>query len=144
MGRLMKLNKNEGVFEKGKKRDLRLVKSIGRTVRRTKKLDAAHFIKDFEEIVSKEMQKAARCIDRINDDVARYSRDLRFQLYTLKELWRLVPPSKNREERAIKIMNKVAFCKQTIQEYEQCAVLIKRRALLLQEELGILLLAHSH
>jgi hypothetical protein len=140
---LMKVKKNEVTFEKGNHRELRLVKSRTNRVA-VKRPDAAHFLKDFEEIVYKEMQKSAHCIDRINEDVDRHSRDLRFQLHTLKELWRLVPPSKDREDRAVNLMNKIAFNRQTIKEYETCIALIKRRALLLQAELGLLFLSHSH
>lgn len=141
---LLKLRKNEGTFKKAVCPELRLVKSNSNKANRIQKPDAAHFLKDFEDVVSLEMQKSVHCIEQINEDIANHSRDLRFNLHTLKELWRLVPPSKDREDRAVKLMNKIAFSRQTIQECEQCILLIKRRALLLQSELDVLLLSHSH
>lgn len=142
---LMKLEKNEGIFAKSNNRDLRLVKSKAMSDKVVAaKPDASTFLKDFEEIIHVEMQKSSYCIDRINDDIIGHNKDLRFQLNTLKELWRLVPPSKDREERAVNIMNKIAVNRQTIKEYEICILLIQRRALLLQAELCTLSLSQPH
>ena len=140
MEQIMKLKKNESTFAKRDTHGLRLVSNNAVVT----KQETSSFLKDLEKIVQEEMQKSSYCIGRMNDDIIGYSKELRFQLRALKELWRLVPPSKNREARAVKIMDKIAASREAIKEAEECILLITRRALLLQEELGVLSLSHSH
>ncbi|MCE3238850.1 MAG: hypothetical protein K0R24_1831 [Gammaproteobacteria bacterium] len=140
MERVLKLKKNESTFAKKNIHGLRVVSNKNVIT----KQETPHFLKDFEKIVQEEMQKSSYCIGRITADIIGYNKELRFQLRALKELWRLVPPSKDREARAVKIMDKIAATREAIKEGEECILLITRRALLLQEELGVLSLSHYH
>ena len=130
---VMNMGKNEGTFELGNKHGLRLIKG-----NKDNLTSAASFVTDFEDIVQTELQKSLFCIDLIKQDIAYHQKELRFQLKVLKEFWRLVPPSKDREERAIKIMNKIANSRQAIVDCEERLFVITQRILVLQEQVTVL------
>lgn len=127
----MNLNKNEGVFGLENNYDLHLV---GRSKEHSL-TSTTTFVNNFADIVQTELQKSLFCIHLINQDSAHHQKELRFQLKILKEFWRLVPPSKNREGRAIKIMNKIAASREAIADCEERIAAIRRRVSVLQQEL---------
>ncbi len=126
------MSKNEWAFELGNKHGLRLIKGNKDNI-----TSKASFVTDFEDIVQTELQKSLFCIDLIKLDITHHQKELRFQLKILKEFWRLVPPSKGREERAIKIMNKIAASRQAIVNCEECLSVITQRLLVLQAQLAV-------
>ncbi len=130
---VMNVDKNEWAFAQGNKHGLRLIKGNKDNLTRT-----VNFVTDFEDIVQTELQKSLFCIDLINQDMAHHQKELRFQLKILKEFWRLVPPSKNREERAVKIMNKISVSRQAIADCEEHLFVITQRILVLQAQLAML------
>lgn len=129
----MNVGKNEWASAQGNKHGLRLVKSSKNNV-----ASMISFITDFEDIVQTELQKSVFCIHLINQDITHHQKELRFQLKILKDLWRLVPPSKDREERAVKIMNKIAVSRQAIVDCEERLFVITQRILVLEEQLAVL------
>jgi 3-deoxy-D-arabino-heptulosonate 7-phosphate (DAHP) synthase len=130
---VMNMGKNELAFTQGNKHGLRLVKGNKDNLTST-----ASFVTDFEDIVQTELQKSLFCIDLINQDITHHQKELRFQLKILKDLWRLVPPSKDREERAVKIMNKIAVSRQAIVDCEERLFVITQRILVLEEQVAVL------
>ncbi len=130
---VMNVDRNELAFELGNKHGLRLIKGGKDNL-----TSMVSFVTDFEDIVQTELQKSAFCIDLIKLDITHHQKELRFQLKILKDLWRLVPPSKSREERAIKIMNKIANSRQTIADCEERLFVITQRILVLKEQVAVL------
>ena len=130
---VMNMDKNERTFELGNKRGLRLIKGG-----KDNRASTVSFVTDFEDIVQTELQKSLFCIDLIKHDITNHQKELRFQLKILKDLWRLVPPSKGREERAIKIMNKIAVSRQAIVDCEERLFVITQRILVLEEQVAVL------
>ena len=98
-------------------------------------MNASRFLRDVEDIVQAELQKSSFCLDGINQDITSHQKELRFQLTTLKELWRLVPPSKDREARAIKKMDRIAASRQAIADCQERILVIQQRVAVLQEQL---------
>jgi hypothetical protein len=130
---VMNMGKNELAFAQENKHGLRLVKGGKDNFTST-----VSFVADFEDIVQTELQKSLFCIDLIKLDITHHQKELRFQLKILKDLWRLVPPSKDREERAIKIMNKIAVSRQAIVDCEERLFVITQRILVLEEQVAVL------
>lgn len=130
---VMNANRNELAFERGNKSGLRLIKGG-----RDNLTSMISFVTDFEDIVQTELQKSLFCIDLIKLDITHHQKELRFQLKILKDLWRLVPPSKYREERAVKIMNKIANSRQAIVDSEERLFVIMQRILVLEKQLAVL------
>ena len=130
---VMNANRNELAFERGNKFGLRLIKGG-----RDNLTSMISFVTDFEDIVQTELQKSLFCIDLIKLDITHHQKELRFQLKILKDLWRLVPPSKYREERAVKIMNKIANSRQAIVDSEERLFVIMQRILVLEKQLTVL------
>lgn len=130
---VMNVGKNEWAFAQENKHGLRLVKGGKDNLTST-----ASFVTDFEDIVQTELQKSLFCIDLIKLDITHHQKELRFQLKILKDLWRLVPPSKDREERAVKIMNKIAVSRQAIVDCEERLFVITQRILVLEEQVAVL------
>ncbi len=131
--RVINLDTNKAVFEQRNNGTLRLIK--GNKDASSKLDNPRKFLMDFEDIVQTELQKSSFCIDLIHEERERHEKELHFQLTTLKELWRLVAPSKDREGRAVKKMNTIAASRQAIAECEERISVIQQRVSVLHEAL---------
>ena len=130
-----KMGKNKWGSGLANNRHLRLVKGN----KDNGPINTVSFVNDFADIVHTELKKSLFCIDLVNQDIAYYQEELRFQLKARKEFWCLVPPSKDCKERTIEIMNKIVKSRQAIKDCEERIAVIRQRVALLQAQLAVLI-----
>ena len=112
--------------------NLKVVKEMASNDVAANHLNATVFSKDFAALVQEEMQKSVDCIALIKQDI----HSARAESQVLRKQFQL----ESSENERTRILNKIAANKAWIAECEAHIVLINRRALVLQEALGLLYL----